>query len=254
MNRRPTGLRPHPQSPRLWVREEGDRTTRWTETAGAPPAVYGERWEEWEGRAIRSFEPARSKLSAALARGWEGGLPRPGERWLYLGAASGTTASHVADLVGPRGAVYAVERSLRPFARLDLLANRWANLLPILADARRPRDYLGLVPPVDGLYADIAQPDQEAIVTENARFFLGDEGLLLLALKGSSMGRGAAPSEHLRRVAGSLSERFALAPPVPLAPFHRAHYLIGGTPRGAGPRSGSLTVRPPRATRARRRR
>ena len=33
---------------------------------------------------------------------------------LYLGAASGTTVSHVSDVVGPEGMVYAVEFSHRP--------------------------------------------------------------------------------------------------------------------------------------------
>jgi fibrillarin-like rRNA methylase len=32
---------------------------------------------------------------------------------LYLGAASGTTVSHVSDVVGPEGMVYAVEFSHR---------------------------------------------------------------------------------------------------------------------------------------------
>lgn len=31
---------------------------------------------------------------------------KPGSKVLYLGAASGTSVSHVADIVGPTGAVY----------------------------------------------------------------------------------------------------------------------------------------------------
>ena len=38
---------------------------------------------------------------------------KPGSKVLYLGAASGTSVSHVADIVGPTGAVYAVEFSHR---------------------------------------------------------------------------------------------------------------------------------------------
>ena len=37
----------------------------------------------------------------------------PGMKVLYIGAASGTSVSHVSDVVGPEGAVYAVEFSHR---------------------------------------------------------------------------------------------------------------------------------------------
>ena len=35
---------------------------------------------------------------------------KPGSKVLYLGAASGTSVSHVADIVGPTGAVYVRRR------------------------------------------------------------------------------------------------------------------------------------------------
>ena len=35
---------------------------------------------------------------------------KPGSKVLYLGAASGTSVSHVADIVGPTGAVYVCRR------------------------------------------------------------------------------------------------------------------------------------------------
>jgi fibrillarin-like pre-rRNA processing protein len=229
-----TPFAPSPQNPRLWVRRRPDRDDLWTETTGEPPAVYGERWESVDGRVVRSFEPGRSKLAAALLRDWDGPVPVPGERWLYLGAASGTTASHVADLLGPGGRLYAVERSARPFARLLRLAERWTNLLPILGDARTPARYADRVPIVEGIYADVAQPDQVALVLANAEMFLRDEGgALVLALKTSSMGRGVPAPSHLKSAEAALSARLDLAPSVRLDPFYRSHYLVGG--RRAGP-------------------
>lgn len=225
-------LRPYRENPRLLTSRFGERTELWTETTGALPAVYGERWREFDGRQFRLFDPNRSKLSAALVRGWSGDIPRPGERWLYLGAASGTTASHVADLVGPSGRVYAVEKSARPFARLYALSERWPNLLPVLADARAPEEYADLVPPVDGLYADIAQPDQVDIGRQNAALFLRGKGRpLLIALKASSMGRTRTPAAHLARGEELLGGVVDLAESVKLDPFHRAHYLVGGSAR-----------------------
>jgi len=245
-------FRPVEECPRLLEAARADRRELWTEAVGDPPPVYGERWTEFSGRRYRSFEPARSKLAAAILRGWTGDLPKPGELWLYLGAASGTTASHVSDLVGPEGAVYAVERSVRPFARLLALAERWPNLRPVLADAREPRSYATLVPPVDGLYADIAQPDQVEIVLRNAELFLrGDGSRLLLALKTPSMGRGRTAPAHRDVATRLLGGRATLVPSVALEPFHKGHFLVGGrwgqsSRLPAGRRFGDATTRPAR--------
>lgn len=210
----------------LFERPGDEPPSFWTGALGEPPAVYRERTMDLDGITVRRWDPSRSKLGAALTNGWSGPIPREGERWLYLGASTGTTASHVADLVG-HGSVYAVERSVRPFARLRHLATRYPNLLPILADARRPIDYLGLVPPVDGVYVDVAQPDQVELALENARWFLRSSGNFVLALKTASMGREQSPRHHLLRAMETLSD-LDLEDPVDLAPYHRRHYLVGG--------------------------
>jgi fibrillarin-like pre-rRNA processing protein len=253
--RPPRDFRPDRGSPRLFRVRRGDREELWTQTVGTPPVVYGERWSDVGEQAYRSFEPARSKLSAALVKGWTGPLPRVGERWLYLGAASGTTASHVADLLGPGGRVYAVERSVRPFARLMIVAGRWPTLLPILADARDPFGYAGLVPPVDGVYADIAQPDQVDILLQNAALLLRGRGSrVLIALKTASMGRDATALEHVRQAETALSDRIDLVPTVRLDPFHRGHYLVGGVAAPSLFDDRPPMVRPPPPARSRERR
>ena len=242
---------PDRRSPRLTRTRVGDRTELFTETVGSPPPVYGERWAEAGGRTFRSFEPGRSKLSAAIVHDWTGPVPSEGERWLYLGAASGTTASHVADLLGPDGELYAVERSPRPFARLLTLAERWPTIVPLLADARQPRDYAGWVPPVRGLYVDVAQPDQVEIVRRNAELFLDDAGAgIAVALKTSSMGRERDAAGHLAAAEQALASVFDLAPSVRLDPFHKGHYMLGGRARPA--LFGAGAVRPAPASPGRR--
>lgn len=216
-----------PSEPRPLRREmEDGRATYWTRGLARPPAVHGERVVYREGLAYRAWDPTRSKLAAALVRSYDGALPSPGEGWLYLGAASGTTASHVADLVGSSGAVYALEKSLRPFARLLRLSERYPNLLPVLGDARDPRSYLPIVPPVEGLYVDVAQPDQVAIALDNARWFLRPNGVLLIALKTSSMGRERSPRAHLDLALDALAEVGEVASSLSLEPLHKRHFFL----------------------------
>jgi fibrillarin-like pre-rRNA processing protein len=225
------GFRPVPDAPRLFRRDEDRRAVFFTATVVTGDApVYGERWIDDGETTLRRWEPGRSKLAAALVRGYDGRLPRPGDRWLYLGAASGTTASHIADLVGDRGRVYAVERSLRPFARLLGLAERYPNVLPLFADARHPEDYAGDVRAVDAIYADVSQPDQVEILEANARRFLRPDGTVLLALKTASMGRERDPREHLEAAVASLSRFLEVDHPIGLEPFHKRHFLLAGAP------------------------
>ncbi|MCI4358363.1 MAG: fibrillarin-like rRNA/tRNA 2'-O-methyltransferase [Thermoplasmata archaeon] len=215
------------RSPRLHRRSGDDPESYWTQALGAPPSVYGERIVEAAMGTLRRWDPNRSKLGAAITKGWTEPLPQPGERWLYLGAASGTTASHLADLLGPDGALYAVEKSIRPFGRLLELAGRYPNLAPLLSDARHWEEFVGIVPPVEGLYVDIAQPDQVGIALDCARRFLKGSGALLLALKTSSMGREAGPRGHLDRSLEAIEDGFVVEATLALDPFHRKHYLIG---------------------------
>jgi fibrillarin-like pre-rRNA processing protein len=247
------GFRAVEGSPRLFEREEDRRPVFYSATVitGDDP-VYGERWIDTEDATLRRWEPGRSKLSAALCRGYEGRLPRPGERWLYLGAASGTTASHVADLVGDKGRVFAVERSLRPFARLLALADRYPNVLPIFADARRPETYEGDVRAVDAIYADVAQPDQVEILLANARRFVGPDGAVLLALKTASMGREREPRQHVDAALAQLTPTIEMDRPIGLEPFHKRHFLLAGSPtrrlyRDATPPARLTRGRAPRA-------
>ena len=231
--RRRAAMSPLDKAGALLRSVEDGRPVFWTRGLGVPPEVYGERVVYRDDVSLRRWDPARSKLAAALSKDYDGRLPSAGEFWLYLGAASGTTASHVADLVGPTGAVFAVEKSVRPFSRLLRLAERYPNLLPVLADARDPAAYLPLVPVVDGVYADVAQPDQVEIVTQNARWFLGQDGVALVALKTSSMGRDRSPQAHLKRSAEQLDEIGDVTGSWPLDPFHKRHYLISVSARGS---------------------
>lgn len=49
------------------------------------------------------WNPFRSKIAAGIIGGVSDIFIKPGAKVLYLGAASGTTVSHVSDVVGSEG-------------------------------------------------------------------------------------------------------------------------------------------------------
>ena len=128
-------------------------------------SVYGEKRISVEGPEgtkveYRVWNPFRSKLAAGILGGLDEIYIKPGAKVLYLGAASGTSVSHVADIVGPEGFVYAVEFSHRSGRDLINMAKKRPNVIPIIEDARLPQKYRMLVGMVDVVFADVAQPDQ----------------------------------------------------------------------------------------------
>jgi rRNA 2'-O-methyltransferase fibrillarin len=160
------------------------------------PAVTGEAESDATPALkteYRVWNPFRSKLAAGILGGLEDIYLRPGSSVLYLGAASGTSVSHVADIVGPTGRVYAVEFSHRSGRDLITMATHRTNVIPIIEDARHPLRYRMLVGMVDVIFADVAQPDQARIVGLNAHLFLKVGGGILISIKASCIDSTAKP-------------------------------------------------------------
>jgi len=152
-----------------------------------------------EKREFRIWNPYRSKLGAAIVNGISNIYIKPGCEILYLGAASGTTVSHVADIVGSTGCVYAVEFGSRCVRQLIRMAQTRTNVVPIFSDARKPNSYRLMVPAVDVIFSDVAQPDQIQIVINNARHFLKNKGEVLIAIKANCINSLAEPEEVFKQ-------------------------------------------------------
>jgi fibrillarin-like pre-rRNA processing protein len=103
--------------------------------------VYNEGLIVDNGVEYRLWTPYRSKLSAAIINGIKCMKIAKGSSVLYLGAATGTTVSHVSDIVSSEGSVYAVELSERNVRELIRLCESRKNILPILSDARDTKNY-----------------------------------------------------------------------------------------------------------------
>ena len=175
----------------------------------------------------RAWDPDRSKLGATLELGMDAGLVG-GESVLYLGAAAGTTASHVADFAGP---TYAVEFAARPMRDLVDVAESRLNLFPLLKDARTPESYAHVVEAdLDVVVQDVATRGQADVALANRRF-LADDGRLLLAIKARSEDVTAAPSAVFDDVLASLEDGYEVLETRRLEPHHDDHLGVVARPR-----------------------
>ena len=197
-------------------------------------SVYGEKritvdGAEGEKTEYRVWNPFRSKLGAGILGGLDKIYMKPGSKVLYLGAASGTTVSHVSDLVGPEGIVYAVVFSHRSGRDLVNMAKKRPNIVPIIEDARHPAKYRMVVSMVDCIFADVAQPDQARIVAINAQYFLKNEGAFVISIKANCID-STVPAEAVfaREVKKLQEENFRPTEQLTLEPYERDHAVVVG--------------------------
>jgi rRNA 2'-O-methyltransferase fibrillarin len=200
-------------------------------------SVYGEKRISVEGpdgvkTEYRVWNPFRSKLAAGILGGVDHIHIAPGKRVLYLGAASGTTVSHVADIVGPEGLVYAVEFSHRSGRDLINMAKKRTNVIPIIEDARHPHKYRMLVGMVDVIFADVAQPDQARIIALNAHNFLKNGGHIVISIKANCIDSTVEAAKVFASEVKKLQqEKIKPQEQLTLEPYERDHALVVGVYR-----------------------
>lgn len=222
-------VKPHSLFPEIhWATlEDGSRRLA-TRNFAPGKNVYGERLIKYRGVEYRVWDPFRSKLAAAILKGLETVPIQPHHKVLYLGAATGTTASHVSDIVGERGHVYCIE--FAPRAIRELVNNVCAfrpNMSPILADARLPERYSTLLEKVDDIYCDIAQPEQAKVLADNADLFLVKGGWIMLAIKAQSIDVTVEPPIIYEREKDILTARgFRIKEAIRLEPYDKAHVMV----------------------------
>lgn len=188
-------------------------------------SVYGERLITDDGTEYRQWDPSRSKLGAMVLKNFD--IPLESDSIvLYLGAASGTTVSHVSDILTD-GLVYAVEFSPRTMRDLIQLCDQRPNIIPILADANKPQSYAHIVEKVDVVFQDVAQPNQAEIAAINSKYFLEEHGHLMLSIKSRSIDTVASPKkifkEEVRKLESGFDIEFEVLERKELDPFHEDH-------------------------------
>jgi len=217
-------LIPLKENPRIFRDKKG---RLYTKNLVKGQRVYGEKLVVYKGEEYREWIANRSKLAAAIKKNI-GKVPiNENDKVLYLGIASGTTASHISDIIGWGGMIYGIDISARILIELMKVVKKRKNIIPILADASKPEMYLSIVPKVDLVYQDIAQPHQVKILVNNVDLFLKNKGYIFFAVKARSIDVSKDPRLIFEEVNKELEEYgFKIINKVRLEPYHRDHMMF----------------------------
>ena len=210
----------------FWIKSEGERKLA-TENLVPGNQVYKEKLIVKKNIEYRLWDPFRSKLAAAIMNGLEYFPFENKSKVLYLGASTGTTVSHISDIVGKNGIVFSVEHASR-VARdfLDRVASYRTNIIPILQDARKPEDYFSVFGKVDIVYVDIAQPDQTKIAMDNCKVFLKENGYFFLVIKTRSIDVTKSPKKIVEEEVKKIEKNFEILQSINLHPFDKDHAIV----------------------------
>jgi fibrillarin-like pre-rRNA processing protein len=189
--------------------------------------LYGEKLISRDGNEYRTWDPFRSKLAAAYIKGLHFEFSNVGNV-LYLGASTGTTVSHLSDIVGQSGKIFAVESSTRVARELiSNVSSKRTNVIPIIEDARKPRSYFSIYDKMDLVYCDIAQPDQTTIAIDNCKIYLKEAKPMLLVIKTRSIDVTMSPKNVISQEIKKLEcNSFEIKQKIDLEPFDKDHAMI----------------------------
>lgn len=187
--------------------------------------VYSENLFKEGSIEYREWNPMKSKLASSILKGISQTGLKPGQKVLYLGASTGTTVSHVSDIVGREGFVFAVEFAPRVARELMYVAEDRKNIAPILADANQPESYFHKITQVDFLYQDIAQKNQAEIFLKNM-MFLKKDGFGFLCVKSRSVDISKTPAEIFRMVRAQLEKELVVVDYKTIDPFQKDHCIF----------------------------
>ncbi|MFX1364692.1 MAG: fibrillarin-like rRNA/tRNA 2'-O-methyltransferase [Promethearchaeota archaeon] len=180
-------IRNHPKYSNVFISGPQERLKLYTKNLIEGKRVYGERLITHKGNEYREWDPFRSKLAALILEKPLTNFFTDNINCLYLGASSGTTISHLSDILDS-GIIYGVEFAERSMRQLIQNSSNRGNIIPILADARYPESYANYIfTRVDLIYQDVAQPQQAQIAIKNCDYYLKDDGLLIIIIKSQSI-------------------------------------------------------------------
>ncbi|MBI2651230.1 fibrillarin-like rRNA/tRNA 2'-O-methyltransferase [Candidatus Woesearchaeota archaeon] len=205
-----------------------DKASRKLYTLNLNPGkkVYDEIFAVQNNSEYREWNPYKSKLAAAILNNCTNIFLRKGHIVLYLGSASGTTASHVSDIANKDGFVFAVEISPRVMKDLIFNCNGRQNIGAILADANNTKALAERMSIVDVIYQDIAQKNQVEIFLKNINAFLKKDGYAIIAVKARSIDVTKKPSVIFKEVREKIEKELTIVDYKNLEPYQKDHAMF----------------------------
>ncbi len=188
-------------------------------------SVYGENLFVGGKDEYREWKPDRSKLASAILKGINFLPIKKDSKVLYLGAASGTTSSHISDIL-EEGYIFCIDFSPRVVRDLVYLCELRENMSPILADAAHPEVYKNKVSRVNIIYQDIAQRNQIEIFFKNIETFLSKKDFAILAVKARSIDVTKNPHKIFKEVENLLDKKLKIIDKKDLTPFQKDHMFF----------------------------
>tara|TARA_Y100000310_G_C20559504_1_gene752322 strand:- start:320 stop:994 length:675 start_codon:yes stop_codon:yes gene_type:complete len=174
----------------------------------------------------REFDPQRSKLAAMIMKGCTNIGIRKDDVILYLGASHGYTCSFISDIIGEKGFIFGVDPAPRVMRDFVFLAEERKNIIPILADANHPLEYLDKVCSADIVFQDVAQKNQSAMFIKNCQIFLKKGGYGLLSIKSRSIDMRRNPKQLFEEIRKELDKIFTVIDYKNLDPYEKDHCMI----------------------------
>jgi len=213
----------------FWIQVEGEKKLA-TQNLVPGNQVYNEKLIQHKGSEYRIWNLFRSKLAAAIMNDLKNFPFNQKSDVLYLGVSTGTTISHISDIVNQGGTIFGIEHASR-VARdfLDRVATHRKNIVPIIQDARRPEEFFSVYKKVDIVYVDIAQPDQTNIAIENCRLYLKSGGYLFLVIKTRSIDVVKDPKMVIKDEIKKLETLFEIKQTIDLHPYDKDHAMVIAT-------------------------
>jgi len=210
----------------FWFQIDGEKKLA-TENLVPKNQVYNEKLVKIKGTEYRIWNPFRSKLAATIMNGLRDFPFMQKSSVLYLGVSTGTTISHISDIVGQNGIIFGIEHTSR-VARdfLDRVASHRKNIIPIIQDARKPQEYFSVFKKVDVAYVDIAQPDQTDIAINNCKMYLKSNGYLFLVIKTRSIDVTKDPKKVISNEIKKLESLFEIKQIINLHPYDKDHVIV----------------------------
>ena len=220
------------KQPFFWIQVDGEKKLA-TQNLIPGNQVYNEMLVQHKGVECRIWNPFRSKLAAAIMNGLDDFPFTQKSDVLYLGVSTGTTISHISDIVGQDGTIFGIEHASR-VARdfLDRVASHRKNIVPIIHDARKPEEFFSVYKKVDVVYVDIAQPDQTEIAIENCRLYLKSGGYIFLVIKTRSIDVVKDPRSVIKEEIKKLETLFQIKQTIDVQPYDKDHAMVIATSLG----------------------